>query len=452
MQQRKWTSKLYFLAAAVGSAVGISNIWKFTYVAGENGGGAFILVYIIALTCIALPALIAEFVIGRRGGQGVVRSMELLAKNENVSPRWRWYGWLAVTAVFIALSFYSVVAGWTVDYFFTSLFPDGQIADAGQATAKLEKMLADPVRMTIFQAVFIALTAFTVAFGIKGGLERMLGWMTPGLFIILAILLVYATLYGDMGQALRFLFFPDFSTLTPTIVLMAFGQAFFSLGVGIGVLMTIASYMDKKTPLIRSAIIVAAADGGVAMLAGLTIFPIVFAHGLSPAEGPGLIFATLPVAFGQMQGGMIVGPLFFLLLAIAALTSAITLLETVVACLEDLTSISRVRLTVIAALLLWALGLLTVFSNNIWAEVYPLSFISIFADKTIFGLLDYLVSNILMPIGGICVAVLAGWGLGKASLLAELQIGDSLLFRLWLFLIRYLVPVVIGSVFLINLI
>ncbi|WP_417450302.1 sodium-dependent transporter [Kordiimonas sp.] len=451
MQQRKWTSKLYFLAAAIGSAIGISNIWKFTYVAGENGGGAFILVYVLALTCVALPALIAEFVIGRRGGQGVVRSMDVLARAEGVSPKWRSYGWLAVTAVFIALSFYSVVAGWTVDYFITSLTPDGQVSDTATAASNLSNMLADPTRMMFYQAVFIAVTAATVAFGVKNGLEKMLGWMTPGLFIILGVLLGYAFLYGNMEKALSFLFTPDFSTLTPTIVLMAVGQAFFSLGVGVGVLMTIASYMDKKTPLIRSAVIVAAADGGVALLAGLAIFPIVFAHGLSPAEGPGLIFATLPVAFGQMPGGLIFGPLFFLLLSVAALTSAITLLETIVACLEDLTSMSRVRLTIIASALLWLLGLLTVFSNNIWAHVYPLSFIPLFEEKTIFGLLDYLVSNILMPLGGICMAVLAGWGLGKVSLLDELQVGDTLLFRVWLFLIRFVVPAVIGAVFLINL-
>ncbi|PHZ84621.1 sodium-dependent transporter [Paremcibacter congregatus] len=451
MQNRKWTSNLYFLAAAIGSAVGISNIWKFTYVAGENGGGAFILVYILALSCIALPALIAEFVIGRRGGQGVVRSMDVLAQRENISPKWRYYGWLAVIAVFIALSFYSVVAGWTIDYFVSSLSSENIVRSGAAATARLDAMLADPLRMMLYQVIFIGLTAATVAFGIKNGLEKMLGWMTPGLFIILAVLLAYATLYGNMGQALRFLFTPDFSTLTPTIILMAFGQAFFSLGVGVGVLMTIASYMDRETPMIRSAIIVAAADGGVALLAGLAIFPIVFAHGLSPAEGPGLIFATLPVAFGQMPGGAIVGPLFFLLLAVAALTSAITLLETVVACLEDLTSLSRIKLTIMAAVALWGLGLLTVFSYNIWADVKPLSFITIFEDKTIFGLLDYLVSNILMPLGGICVAVLAGWGLGKAGLLDELQVADSVMFRIWLFLIRFVVPSVISAVFLINL-
>lgn len=451
MQQRKWTSKLYFLAAAIGSAIGISNIWKFTYVAGENGGGAFILVYVLALTCVALPALIAEFVIGRRGGQGVVRSMDVLARDEGVSPKWRSYGWLAVTAVFIALSFYCVVAGWTVDYFITSLTSDGRVTDTTAAATNLNEMLADPTRMMFYQAIFIAVTAATVAFGVKNGLEKMLGWMTPGLFIILGVLLGYAFLYGNMEKALSFLFTPDFSTLTPTIVLMAVGQAFFSLGVGVGVLMTIASYMDKETPLIRSALVVAAADGGVALLAGLAIFPIVFAHGLSPAEGPGLIFATLPVAFGQMPGGAVFGPLFFLLLSIAALTSAITLLETIIACLEDLTSISRARLTMMASAVLWLLGLLTVFSNNIWSQVYPLSFIPMFAEKTIFGLLDYLVSNILMPLGGICLAVLAGWGLGKASLLKELQVGDTLLFRVWFFLIRFVVPAVISAVFLINL-
>lgn len=451
MQERQWSSKLYFLAAAVGSAVGISNIWKFTYVAGENGGGAFILIYVLALMCIALPAMIAEFVIGRRGGQGVVRSMDVLAGAEGVSPKWRYYGWLAVIAVFIALSFYAVIAGWTIDYFVTALIQNGGAGSAEEAGANFEGMLSDPLRMMYSQVSFIALTAFTVAFGIKNGLEKILGWMTPGLFIILAVLLIYAVLYGNMGAALGFLFIPDFSTLTPTIILMAFGQAFFSLGVGVGVLMTIASYMDRKTSIIKSAIIVAAADGGVAILAGLAIFPIVFAHGLSPAEGPGLIFVTLPVAFGQMPGGEIMGPMFFLLLAVAALTSSITLLETVIACLEDLTAMSRVKLTLVVSALLWALGLLTIFSYNILADVKPLSFISIFENKTIFGLLDYLVSNILMPLGGICVAVLAGWGLSRASLLDELQIKDGVLFKGWLILVRIAVPLIVGAVFLINL-
>ncbi len=377
--------------------------------------------------------------------------MDNLAAREGVSRNWRYYGWLAVLAVFIALSFYSVVAGWTIDYFISSISSGASVSSADKASENLAAMLADPLRMMSFQAVFIAFSAFTVSFGIKNGLEKMLGWMTPGLFVILGILLVYAFLYGNMQKAIDFLFVPDFSSITPTIVLMAFGQAFFSLGVGVGVLMTIASYMDKETPILRSAIIVTAADGGVAILAGLAIFPVVFAHGLSPAEGPGLLFVTLPVAFGQMPGGLIVGPLFFLLLAVAALTSAITLLESIIACLEDLTALSRSKLTLIVASLLWLLGLATVFSYNIWADVMPLSFISVFEDKTIFGLLDYLVSNILMPLGGICVAVLAGWGLSRHSLLDELKVQDGLLFKSWLFLVKYIVPTSIAGVFLINL-
>ncbi|MBV7257489.1 sodium-dependent transporter [Pacificimonas sp. WHA3] len=451
MQNRKWTSNAYFLAAAIGSAVGLSNIWKFTYVAGDNGGGAFVLIYVLALFCIALPALIAEFLIGRRGGAGVIRTMRNLSAGDGISPRWRAYGWLAISAVFIALSFYSVVAGWTLDYFLTSLFSPRDFVSETTAAEDLGTLLASPGRMMVGQAMFLLLTAGTVALGIKGGLEKMLGWMMPGLFILLILLVIYAVFYGDMAQALRFMFFSDFSALTPKIVLMAFGQAFFSLGVGAGVLMTIASYMDKETPLVRSAIVVAVADGTVAIVAGLAIFPIVFANGLSPTEGPGLIFATLPVAFGQMPGGAFIGPLFYLLLAFAALTSSITLLDAVVSSIEDITRYSRAALTWVIASMIFLLGLATVFSFNIWADVRLLAAVPAFSEKTIFDLLDYLVSNIMLPVGGISVALLAGWGLSRSSLLDELATGDTLLFQCWLWLVRLVVPVTIGAVFLLNL-
>ena len=267
MQQRQWTSTLYFFAAAIGSSVGISNIWKFTYVAGENGGGAFVLIYALALLCIAMPAVIAEFVIGRRGGQSVVRNMSALAEKEGLSPRWRLYGWLAAVTVFIALSFYAVIAGWTIDYFVSSLLKPLETVTAQEATAGLDALLASPARMTASFAAFIILTAGTVALGVKNGLEKILGVMTPGLFVILGALLIYAALYGDFRRALSFMFVFDFSAVTPTVVLMAFGQAFFSLGVGVGVLMTIAAYMDKKTSIVSSALIVAATDGGVAHMA-----------------------------------------------------------------------------------------------------------------------------------------------------------------------------------------
>ncbi|MFT5139702.1 MAG: NSS family neurotransmitter:Na+ symporter [Lysobacterales bacterium] len=448
---RKWSSSLMFFAAAIGSAVGISNIWKFTYVAGENGGGAFVLVFIVAIIFIAMPALTAEFLIGRRGGASVEKTMENLAGRDGINPAWRYYGLMAVIGAFLALSFYSVVAGWTIDYFIQSLRDGFSGITADRSGEKLDNMMSNPLRMMASQLAFLTLTVSVVAAGIRGGLERTLKWMTPALFVILLILLIYAFIAGDFAAALRFMFIPDFSQLDANTVLMAVGQAFFSLGIGLGVLMTVAAYMDRKTSILKAAAVVAFADGFVSLLAGMAIFPIVFANNLSPAEGPGLIFATLPVAFGQIPGGEIVGPLFFLLMAFAALTSAITILETIVAWGEDYTRLSRKSFAYLCGGLLWLAGLATVFSFNIWADVRPASWLPALSEKNIFGVLDYLVSNIMMPIGGVAVAVLAGWSLSKKSSLDELAIDEGSLFIFWRFLVRYLVPVAIALLFLVNL-
>lgn len=450
--ERKWSSNLMFLAAAIGSAVGISNIWKFTYVAGSNGGGAFVIVYVLALTLIALPALVAELMIGRRGGESVVQSLENLHKRDGVHKAWRLYGFLALTGVFLALGFYSVIAGWTIDYFYQSTFNGLRPATTEEAGAELNAMMANPARMILFQIIFLTFTAATVAGGVRKGLERVLSWLTPGLFVLLLALLAYALVTTDFARGLRFMFVPDWSSLTPTVVLMAVGQAFFSLGVGVGVIMTIGAYMGPKSSIVRSAAIIAFADGGVAILAGMAIFPIVLSFGLSPAEGPGLIFATLPVAFAQMPGGGVFGPLFFLLMAFAALTSAITIMECLVAWLEDYTSLSRRTLAIMVAGALWLTGLATVFSFNIWSEFHPLSFFPLMADKTVFGVLDYLVSNLIMPIGGILLALLAGWGLSRAATVDELNMGDGILYQIWRVLVRYVLPVALLGVFLLNLI
>jgi NSS family neurotransmitter:Na+ symporter len=269
--------------------------------------------------------------------------------------------------------------------------------------------------------------------------------------VILVILLIYAILEGDFGSGARFLFVPDFTRLNAQTVLMAVGQAFFSLGIGLGVLFTIGAYMNHDTSIIRASIVVAMADGSVALLAGLAIFPIVFAHGLSPAEGPGLIFATLPVAFGQMPGGFVLGPLFFVLMAIAALTSAITILETVVATIEDYSGASRRVIVFWVSLLLFIAGLGTVLSFSTLSGFHPLNFIPAFEGRTIFGSLDYIVSNFMMPAGGVLIAMLAGWGLSRQATLNELGINDSIFFKSWRLLVRFLVPVAIGLVFIVNL-
>ena len=450
-EQRKWSSNLMFLAAAVGSAVGISNVWKFTYVAGENGGGAFVLVYVCAILFVALPALIAEFLIGRRGGASVVKTMDNLRDRDGVSPAWRYYGQMAAIGALIALSFYSVIAGWTIDYFFHAVTVGFPGVTAEQAASSLDELMLSPGRMIVSQIVFLGLTALTVAAGIRRGLEKVLRWLTPALFVLLIVLLIYAVIAGDFVAAATFLFIPDFSRLDAGTILLAVGQAFFSLGIGLGVLLTIGAYMDHKSSILRASIVVAAADAGVALLAGLAIFPIVFANGLSPAEGPGLIFVTLPVAFGQMPAGAVLGPMFFILMAIAALTSAITILETIVSVIEDFSGMSRRRIVFIITLLLWILGLGTVFSFSSLQDFHPLGFIPSFESRNIFESLDYIVSNWMMPAGGVLVALLAGWGLKRSATLEELQMTDGRLYKTWRFLVRYLVPAAIALVFVVNL-
>lgn len=449
---RKWSSNLMFLAAAIGSAVGMTNIWKFTYVAGANGGGAFVIIYLLACAAIVFPALVAEFLIGRRGGGSVVGNMRVLAERENISPRWRYFAFMALLGVFLALSFYAVVAGWMVDYFVLAASGRFGGLDASGAAAMLQEMMGDPLRMMFYQALFLAATALTVSLGIHKGLERVLSWMTPGLFVILLVLLGYSVLEADFAGGVRFLFNPDFSRVDAGVVLAAIGQAFFSIGVGVGVLMTIGAYMDRQSSIMRSSVVVVIADAAAAICAGLAIFPIILAHGLSPAEGPGLVFATLPIAFSQIVGGSVLGALFFILVAVAAFTSAVTLMETIVAWLEEATRLSRGVISLMVGAALWLVGLLTVFSFNIWADFHPLGFWKPMAGKTVFDVLDYLVSNIIMPLGGILVAVLAGWALSRKSAAEELGLDETGgVFRLWLFATRFLVPVAVLALFIVNL-
>ena len=439
-----------FLAAAIGSAVGISNVWKFTYVAGENGGGAFVIVYVLAIALIALPALVAEFLVGRRGGASVVKTMDVLAQSDGISPAWRYYGIMGALGAFIALSFYSVVAGWTIDYFYQSITHGFSNVTAKESASALGALMGNPGRMIVGQTIFLGLTTITVAAGVRNGLETVLRWLTPTLFIILLLLLVYAFFAGDFRAGAAFLFVPDFAKLDTEIVLMAVGQAFFSLGIGLGVLLTIGAYMDRSSSIIKASIVVAAADGIVALIAGLAIFPIVFAYDLSPAEGPGLIFATLPVAFGQMPAGAWLGPMFFVLMAVAALTSAITILETVVAAIEDYSGMLRKWIAAIVGVLLWVVGLGTVFSFNLLDDFHPLDFIPAFEERTIFQSLDYVVSNFMMPAGGMLIAMLAGWGLGKSATSDELGVRDNAWLDTWHFLVRFLVPLAIALVFVAN--
>jgi len=448
MQSRSWSSSLLFLIIAIGAEAGIANVWKFSYLAGANGGGLFVLLYLVALVLIAVPALMAEMMLGRSGGGSVVGGMSTLVHRYGISPRWKLFGVLAATSVVLILSYYCVICGWMLNYFVLSLRDGFDGINPQRSQATYEAMLANPGRMLLCSGLIIAATAGTVSGGINRGIERVSGVLTPLRFVILLLLLCYSIVFADVGTAARFLLSVDWSRLSAGVVVLAFGQAFFSLGIGVGVMMTMGAYMKREYSIAGAAITVALAQAMVALIAGLSIFPLVFRYGLQPAQGPGLIFVTLPVAFGRMPFGHAFGTLLFLLLSFAAVTATIVILETLVAVAEHSFRISRARLAWLTGAAIWLLGIPTVLSFNRWSDVHPLEWLGIGSKRTAFELLDYLTSNLLMPLGGLMVVLIAGWSLPRAVACQELCLGNGVRFRLWWGVTRYLVPAAIFVVFL----
>nr|VFK15667.1 MAG: neurotransmitter:Na+ symporter, NSS family [Candidatus Kentron sp. LPFa]VFK31304.1 MAG: neurotransmitter:Na+ symporter, NSS family [Candidatus Kentron sp. LPFa] len=443
-----WSSRLGFILAATGSAVGLGNIWKFPYVTGENGGGAFVLVYLVCIALIGLPIMMAEVLIGRRGQQSPIYSMRAVARAEGASSAWQVIGWSGVVAGFIILSFYSVIAGWSLAYIFEAASGAFVGADAKGIGEIFEGLLGDPVRLLFWHTLFMGMTIFVVAGGVRAGLERAVSVLMPAFFLLMLVLVGYAAVAtGKFGEGAAFLFRPDFGKLTGEAILVAMGQAFFSLSLGMGVMLAYGSYLPQGISIGRSVSAICIADTLVALIAGLAIFPLVFAHNLEPGAGPGLVFQTLPLALGQMGGGVFFGALFFLLLVVAGWTSSISILEPTVQWMEERFVMRRVKAALFAGLCAWVLGLATVFSFNLWAEFKRWVEFD-FWEKTPFDLLDYLTSNIMLPLGGLLFALFAGWKMARASTREELGVGDGVGFKLWRFLVRYVSPVGIGLVLL----
>ncbi len=443
-----WSSRLAFVLAATGSAVGLGNIWKFPYIAGENGGGAFVLVYLACIGLIGIPIMMAEVMLGRRGRQSPVNTMRALAAEANAHPAWHWLGWAGVVAGFLILSYYSVIAGWALAYVFRSMAGVFTGATADGVGSIFAQLTGDPERLLAWHTIFMVLTMIVVARGVKSGLEQAVRFLVPALFVLLIMLDGYAMASGAFEQGLRFLFTPDFSKITANGVLIAMGHAFFTLSLGMGAIMVYGSYLPEHASIARTSITIALLDTLVALLAGMAIFPLVFSNGLEPGAGPGLIFQTLPIAFGHMPGGAVFGSMFFILLVFAAWTSAISLIEPAVAWLVENKGMNRVHASVVAGGVTWAVGLLTVFSFNRWSDIHPLSFISIYEKYTVFDLLDYLTANIMLPLGGLAIAIFSGWVMRRQDSLQELDMGDGPAYRLWRFLVRYVTPVAVVVVFL----
>jgi len=445
--QPQWSSRLMFIIAATGAAVGLGNIWKFPYIMGQNGGGAFMLMYLLCIFLIGIPVLMAEVMIGRRGRQSPGLSVKALAIEAKVNPLWQIAGWMGLVGGFLVLSFYSVIAGWAFAY----VSKAAQNSFAGQHAADIGTMFgqfsADLPSLLFWTTLVIVLTCVVVARGVKKGLEQVVRWMMPALYLMLIGMAIYAGLTGDFWQALNFMFAPDFSKLSVSGMLIALGHAFFSLSLASGVMITYGAYMPGKVSIARTSIWIALADTSVALIAAMVIYPIVFAQGLDAGQGPGLIFVTLPVAFGQMPGGQLIGTLFFVMLVFAAFTSTIAMIESVVAWLTQSKGFSRIQACVVSGIVLWCLSLLSVFSFSgaSWAQ-WQFNFVGKEVHN-LFEVIDHLTSDIMLPLGGLAIAIFAGWKVRQHASREELNT-SPVAYSIWLFCIRWFTPVAIVAVFL----
>ena len=431
--REQWGSRMGFVLAAAGSAVGLGNIWKFPYMTGQNGGGAFLVIYLALVFTIGLSVMLAEFAIGRAAERNPVGAFAKLK-----GGLWPIVGLLGIIAAFIILSFYSVVAGWTIAYVIK--MAGGLSGDAEALGAAFGGFIADPVQPIIYHALFMALTVAVVVGGIKGGIERASKILMPLLFVLLIALIGRAVTLPGAEKGLAFFLTPDFSKVTGETLNGALSQAFFSLSVGMGVMMTYGSYLPRKENLGKSALWVTSLDSFVAILAGLLILPAVFAFGFDPSAGPGLTFVTLPAVFGQMPGGAFFGILFFVLLAVAALTSGVSLLEALITYVGDERGWNRKVATVAFGVLIFLFGIPSSLSMGVWSDT------KILLDKNFFDLMDYLTSNLIMPIGGILISVFVGWFAAERMKEEVTNNGEvSVPFLgVWLFICRFVAPIAVA--------
>ena len=444
-QRENFGSKLGIIMATAGSALGLGNIYRFPCEAGANGGGAFLIVYLTIALVIGTPLMISEFVIGRRSHSNPIGAFRLLSGKRNV---WPVVGYLGVLCAFLILAFYTTVAGWTLGYLGKSVANHFAGQDLGQIQAQFTAFTNHPWLPLLCQMLFLAMTAFVVARGVKNGIERWSKILMPMLLVIMVVLCVKSLTLSGAGDGLRFLFRPDFSKIDGHVLISALGQSFFSLSIGMGALITYGSYIGNKDNMTSSAVSVVLADTLVAVLAGVIIFPAAFTFGIQPEAGASLAFTTLPMIFQQMTGGYIFCLLFFLLLVIATLTSTISLLEVIVAALSEELQVSRTKAAIVGALGTAVIGLLATLSFRDGSSL-------LVGGKTVFDLLDHLTASYFMPIGGLLIVLFVGWKMKRADVMDELTNGGSLragIRRGIYLIIRYLAPVAIAVIFVSQLV
>ncbi|NDV45925.1 sodium-dependent transporter [Paludibacter sp. 221] len=434
-------SKLGVVAAAAGSAVGLGNIWRFPYELGQSGGGAFLLIYIVCIVLLGLPIMTSEFLIGRMSQSNAVGAFRKLGPK---GSKWWLVGVMGVLSAFFIMGFYVVVSGWTLEYIVQAVTNSFANKDTETLTRAFTDFSTGTWRPIIWMTLFLVITCVIIVGGVKNGIEKSAKFMMPLLLIIIVALGVRAVTLPGGAEGLRFLFKPDFSKIDSSVVLNAMGQAFFSLSLGMGCMITYGSYINKKNHLAHTVLEVTFVDTIIAVLASIAIFPAVFSFGINPEQGPTLVFITLPNIFAHMPGGLIWSLLFFILLSIAALTSTISLLEVIVAFFTEEFKMSRAKAAIIASAGIWVLGVCASLSMGVWSDVHIFGF-------TIFDFLDNITSKIMMPLGGLLIALFAGWVMKKDQMLGELSNNGkykTAYFRAYYFIVRFVAPVAILMIFL----
>jgi len=444
----RWSSEFKYILAAAGAAVGLGNLWKFPYIMGENGGGAFVLVYLFCILLIGIPVMMAEVMIGKHERTSPANASASIAKKSGRSGIWSLLGASGVIAGSLILSFYIVIAGWAAAYIFFGIGGDFLLDAANSAPHKdqigslFTGLITDTSQLILWSSITIVAAMLVLIRGVNAGLEKAVTYLMPLLLILLVIIMLYAAATGNFGEAAQFMFSPDFSKLSIDGVLTALGHAFFTLSLSSGIMMLYGAYMPEGTSIAKTSIWIAVMDTAVALIAGLAIFPIVFANGMEPSAGPSLLFVSLPIAFGQMPMGSLFGTLFFIMVTFAAFTSVIALLEPSVAFLNERTKLSRLQATFTAGVSIWALSLLTVFSLSgaDWAQ-------DVIMGLSFFDALDKLTANIMLPLAGLFTAVLVGWVVDKDITKTEFALSD-LAYSAVIFCLRYISPIAIAIVFL----
>lgn len=436
-----WVGKWTFVLAAAGSAVGLGNIWGFSYKVGEAGGSAFVLIYLGCILVVGLPIMMAEIMIGRYSQHSPVSAMKKAAIDSGKTGYWQTVGWTGLFSGVLILSFYSVLAGICINYIGIAALPNTDISSFEQYS----QVTGSPSTLFFWHTIFIGMNIAIIASGVIAGIERMVRLLMPMLFILMILMLINAMINGDFYAGLAYLFTPDFSKVSPETFLSAMGQAFFSLSLGMGSIMCYGSYMRKSEDIFKTSLTVASLDTLIAILAGLAIFPMIFAYGMEPQQGTGLVFKSLLTIFIEMPLGNIIGPAFFMLLSIAALSSAISLLEPSVAYFEENKIVSRSAAAIILGLIIWFVGIGSILSMNSWENEYFLG------ERNFMDSIIYLTFNILMPLGGMLVAIFAGWFFKPQLAMGELSAANINIFRTWRFFIKYISPVLVAAVFVYQL-